>query len=416
MSDSFEATATEFKASGKVEFNTGMEIHGIDLGRLEFGRTNVSLGVLRTPDGGWDVSGGGQVYDLRPAVSGIFGSRTEGGAPVRLSARVERVILDDGQELRGVITNFYHTGEYWGEAAVDGTFQDGSPFRLRVEPKGAIRTLTILTDNAGSVSRGLQVFPGTVGGTMLVTAVMDDQSPGRPTIGSIVARDFRLVRAPVMAKLLAGIGSLTGLADLLAGEGIAFDKLEGSYSLENGVLKLEKTQAAGPALGLTVEGQLNLATQAAGFGGELVPAYSINTAVSKVPLLGQILAGGKGRGVFAFTYKMEGPMDDLKVTVNPLAALTPGFLRRIMSVLDGSSTPKASPAPEPPALADTDLDEELDAPPTDEWLPQQEEIIGLPDGSEPQDAPEPEFVPEPEIAARPQANSNPAPAPDNSGS
>ncbi len=52
-------------------------------------------------------------------------------------------------------------------------------------------------------------------------------------------------------------------------------------------------------------------------------------------MLGALLVGEKGGGVFAVTYRMTGPMDDPVVTVNPLAALAPGILRELFSVFDG---------------------------------------------------------------------------------
>ena len=38
--------------------------------------------------------------------------------------------------------------------------------------------------------------------------------------------------------------------------------------------------------------------------------------------------------MIAFNYTMKGPIDDPAVTVNPLSALTPGFLRRLFDVFD----------------------------------------------------------------------------------
>jgi len=45
--------------------------------------------------------------------------------------------------------------------------------------------------------------------------------------------------------------------------------------------------------------------------------------------------------LFAATYRMTGPMDDPVVTVNPLAALAPGILRELFSVLDSGGTSKS---------------------------------------------------------------------------
>ena len=47
------------------------------------------------------------------------------------------------------------------------------------------------------------------------------------------------------------------------------------------------------------------------------------------PLIGTILTGGEGQGLLAANYRMSGPAADPQVSVNPLSALAPGFLRQL---------------------------------------------------------------------------------------
>jgi hypothetical protein len=67
----------------------------------------------------------------------------------------------------------------------------------------------------------------------------------------------------------------------------------------------------------------------------LVPAYSVNRILGKIPLLGPILTGGEGEGLLAVTYQMAGELDDPEVSVNPLSVLAPGFLRTLFSGFGG---------------------------------------------------------------------------------
>ena len=66
-----------------------------------------------------------------------------------------------------------------------------------------------------------------------------------------------------------------------------------------------------------------------------MPLYTINSAVGRIPLIGDLLVGDEGSGVFAATYRLRGPLDDPEVSVNPLAALAPGFLRNIFGAIAG---------------------------------------------------------------------------------
>jgi hypothetical protein len=49
--------------------------------------------------------------------------------------------------------------------------------------------------------------------------------------------------------------------------------------------------------------------------------------LGRIPLIGRLFSPEKGGGVIAARYSAEGSIDDPEVRVNPLSALTPGFLR-----------------------------------------------------------------------------------------
>ena len=60
-----------------------------------------------------------------------------------------------------------------------------------------------------------------------------------------------------------------------------------------------------------------------------MPGFALNNLLSNVPLLGPLLTGGKNGGVFAISYRLDGPLDALKTDVNMMAAVTPGALREL---------------------------------------------------------------------------------------
>ena len=65
--------------------------------------------------------------------------------------------------------------------------------------------------------------------------------------------------------------------------------------------------------------------------GHLIPAKTLNSLVSKIPVLGDILIGKKtGDGLFGISFKIKGPTNNLKTTVNPVKTLTPRFITRTL--------------------------------------------------------------------------------------
>jgi hypothetical protein len=49
-------------------------------------------------------------------------------------------------------------------------------------------------------------------------------------------------------------------------------------------------------------------------------------------LIGELLGGEKGEGVFGVSYKVQGNSSNPRVLVNPLSILTPGIFRKIFNI------------------------------------------------------------------------------------
>ncbi len=214
------------------------------------------------------------------------------------------------------------------------------------------RSFTLRSSDAGAVFRALDLFKGVRGGDLSADAVFDDRLPGSPLTGEISASKFRIANAPVLAKILT-LGSLTGISDTLTGEGIFFDTLKLPFRVTGHRIHVEEARMSGPAIGLTLNGQIDRSADVAQMEGTLVPAYTVNSVLGKVPLLGPLIVGREGEGIFGFTYAVKGNIDNPSVIVNPLSAIAPGFLRRLFEF--SSSLPPEQPAsPAPPAAAPAD--------------------------------------------------------------
>ena len=69
--------------------------------------------------------------------------------------------------------------------------------------------------------------------------------------------------------------------------------------------------------------------------------------LAAIPVLGPILTGPRGEGVFGITFAIKGTMANPQVVVNPLALLTPGIFREIfqMTPEDPRVVPRDRPIP-----------------------------------------------------------------------
>ena len=78
-----------------------------------------------------------------------------------------------------------------------------------------------------------------------------------------------------------------------------------------------------------MKGYIEKKTGLVSLSGTLVPAKTLNSLVSKIPIVGNILVGNKvGEGIFGVSFKMKGTPGNIKTTVNPVKTLTPRFITR----------------------------------------------------------------------------------------
>ena len=192
--------------------------------------------------------------------------------------------------------------------------------------------LSIDSNNAGSTLKVLRLYENMHGGNLRIEArkTADDEIIGHASI-----RDFNLHNTPLLAKVLS-MASLTGIVGMLSGEGLAFSHFDAPFEYKNSVLSVQEGKAFGNVLGITISGSYDRKTEKLNGEGLIAPAYSINSFIGKIPLIGSLLAGKDGT-VFAANYSVSGSISDPKISINPLSALSPGSLKDLFSSMFGNS-------------------------------------------------------------------------------
>ncbi len=330
--DSFTLAAADLAASGQVSFGAKGSLRRLELSRLAFGGpqgTDVTASLLRREDGGYALTLGGNRLDLRPYLDrSDEDDERAAPPPLSLTARVNRLTLGETLELRDVTATASHDGASWQGMELSGSVNGGAPLDVTLTPQDGGRRLKVTSADAGSVARALDLFFKAEGGRLEVNAVIHDDLPGRPVEGEVTIKDFRLIEAPPLARILT-LGSLTGIYDLLNGDGIRFVRFSAPFTLAEDKITLKGARAHGPAVGITLDGVIDRGAGTTDIRGSIVPAYTINSFLGKIPLLGKLLIGKEGEGLLGLAYSAKGTSEEPLIKVNPLSVLAPGFLRRI---------------------------------------------------------------------------------------
>ncbi|MBO6484527.1 MAG: hypothetical protein HVK32_02190 [Pelagibacteraceae bacterium] len=197
---------------------------------------------------------------------------------------------------------------------------------LKKEKNSNRKILEIYSDIARPVVNSYKFFDGLRNGNLLYVSKFDDKNSS----AVLTVDNFKLIKAPAFAKLLS-LADLQGLTDTLKGEGITFDTLIIKYETDPTTMNIKEIFMIGPSISILMEGYVERGGGLISLRGTLIPAKTLNTLISKIPVVGDILISKKaGEGLFGLSFKIKGLPDDLKTTVNPVKTLTPRFITRTL--------------------------------------------------------------------------------------
>lgn len=220
------------------------------------------------------------------------------------------------------------------------------------------RYLTASIKDVGKLLKGLLATDQVKKGNLSLNAMGDDVLKG-----NLIVKNFTVIKAPLLATLVAPFSSLPGILGMLENRGIPFERLTVPFTAHQGVIHIEdalagsaaiveksgpigivKNLLSGSSIGFTASGDINLPKQTIDLEGTVFPTiYGLNNLFGLDIIPGvKTLLGGKGRGVIAANFKLNGNKDQVQVHVNPLSILTPGFLKKLFN------TPKHSVKPTNP--------------------------------------------------------------------
>ena len=338
---------------GRALFGAGgHRLERVEIAEGRFGATRVSAATVQRPiaDGtaqgeAWRAALRGPLLDLRPFLAaGPPGRRAaepdadDRSLPITLDLRFDRALAGDTGEFAALqARTWFDAASVMRELRATGrtaAASEGSgAFDLSLTPDGGKRVLRVSAEDGGAFLRAIDVT-SISGGRLAVNGAYETQRTGAALSGTAELENFVLRDAPAAAKVLQAM-TLYGLVEAMqGGDGVVFSRLVAPFALTPDALVLRDARAFSASLGVTAKGRIGRERRVVEVEGTIVPAYVFNSLLGRVPLVGRLFSPEAGGGLFAATYRVQGPLGDPSVTVNPLAALTPGFLRGLFGIFD----------------------------------------------------------------------------------
>ena len=352
----------ELEAAGKVDITAEGKVASAEISAFRLGeRTRGTLSAKRdAASGKTTMMIRGPSLDARGILDELFGGGVKGmpesdyepeedepAEPLEIDAAFQKAHAYHGEEVENAVFFLRQEKERVEELQLTATWKDGPPILAMIaRDEAGVRRLTASTDDAGRAFKAIDFYESIEGGTVAVNGHFENEETNPVLKGTLTGANLRVIDAPLLAKLLT-VGSFTGIADTMGGEGIRFEQMKVPFRSTETRLYIDEANMVGPAIGLTLRGEIDQRSDVMELAGTIVPAYTINSILGNVPILGDLFVGREGEGIFAATYAIKGKAEDPQIIVNPLAALAPGFLRRVFEF--GSTLPEETDAEAPEA-------------------------------------------------------------------
>ncbi|WP_413988298.1 DUF3971 domain-containing protein [Labrys okinawensis] len=279
---------------------------------------------------GWKVYIRGDQLDARPLLASLQKRAKTSSANAGLSAdiKIDKIIGFNDETLSNFSLALESKGTTIRKLDLKGTSDSGGQLTADVNTASdGSNVIDAQSTDAGAVMRFLDYYTHLKSGSLSarVTPVIDNMR------GNLIMRDFAVENEPALGQYRTTLrNSGKASADLAVNSNSAqFTRLQLSFTRTASRIGILDSVVWGPDVGVSLSGDIDYGADRVGLIGTFVPAYALNNIFGKIPILGEILAGGKYGGVFAINFKVAGKASAPVLTVNPLSAIAPGFLRKI---------------------------------------------------------------------------------------
>jgi len=328
----FTAQGANINAKGSARLKDST-LEKIQLEDSTIGNNEITLDYQSSPSH-LKITAKGNKLDLSESKFGeIFeNDKTSKKRSIDALIEIANVSMKNNKNIKDLSVNITCTAEHCSSVNAYGKLSDDNFMVMSMKPLGDRSSLLVESDNAGLLISALGISPNIRDGHLNIESTFADKGNKIIAKGVMRIRDFTAVKTPLLGKLLT-LASFKGIGDLLNNEGISFKKFEAPFTMSDDKIWINDAKSSGSSVGITATGNINLAKGELDLTGAVVPAYEVNKFLGKIPLVGDLIVGKKNEGIIATKYKIQGPYEEAKVTVNPLSILTPGFLRNIFDFI-----------------------------------------------------------------------------------
>lgn len=294
----------------------------------------------KSKEGIWNIKAKGKTFDGRNFFKSLFSvdeaKKAKSAKPdlgTDFTGEVDTVLGADDLAIKGVKLKLSTRSEKLSSLDVRGTLEGGAPIAAVLDKSGGQRRLLADSSDAGTALKLVGFYPNIQGGRLRLEVNLDGKGAAEKT-GILWVENFKVLGDPIVSEV---VGSAEQGRPALSGRQVtrevySFDRMRAPFSVGYGQFVLEDAYVRGPLMGANLTGKVDFRTRRINLGGTYIPLQGLNSALGGIPVLGQLISGTRGEGIFGITFGIQGNLGNPQVLVNPLSMVTPGIFREIFQM------------------------------------------------------------------------------------
>ncbi len=329
----FRLSGDSFSVAGDLRLNAG-GLASAKLGTVRLNRGDDTSIDLERSGKTYTVRVRGKQFDARSLVkhylaeSAASASGTGEAMPVALDVAVDQANGFFNEAINNLKVT-YDSGA--GALRLSGVMGSGGAVAVQTDNAGGSNSLRVQATDAGGVLRFADVYEHMYGGRIELELA---GRTGKPMVGSVDARDFRIVDEPKLRSLVSnpppdGKSLNDALKREIDTSSVAFERGFTRIKKGPGSLMLREGVVRGPVIGASFQGTFYDPQGYMDMTGTFLPAYGVNRIFGEIPIIGQILGNGRDGALIGITFRLMGNAKKPDLQINPISAIAPGIFRSI---------------------------------------------------------------------------------------
>lgn len=319
-----------FSASGRAELSKARGLEKLQLSKVSLRRGDVaSMEIRRTAKTAYLINIEGDQIDVRGLIRAVKKSANSGsggeGIDFAIDGKVERLAGFGGKVVSNAEFSIQTDGGTPSALQFSGGQSGNRKVSATIEGGNGSSWLSMNAQNGGDMLAFLDVTESVIEGNLSLSASLGRGNAA--TVGQVFLSKFKVGNSKNLEQLARSVprnSNQAGIAPVRQ-----FEQARMDFTLRNGRLVMDDAQIRGPAMGVTLNGSIDLKASNMRLNGVYVPAYGLNNVFSRIPIFGTIIGGDRNQGLLGVTFRVSGNLSDPILTVNPISAIAPGIFRRI---------------------------------------------------------------------------------------